>query len=148
MKSMQKKVHSVSMEAFMYPSEDRQKVLKALSFVMPFRKIKEEAIESYFGPKIIKITASTASQKQAEDTLRRISGALSDSDRAELIRSVEERLDDEGNFFMRFSKQEAFDEKLVLQYKGDVIKIVVKTACYPFNRENAKKNLVKMLEKN
>lgn len=144
---MDRKAHSITMEAFMYPSEDRLKVLKSLSFVFPFEKAKDEKIESYYGPAITKMVVTVVKPKEVASSLNKISENLSDKDRKEIISSINERLDKEGNFYMRFSKQEAFDENLFVQYKGDVIKVIVKMAGYPYNRDNAKRDLVKIFEK-
>ncbi|NYZ79740.1 hypothetical protein H0N95_00645 [Candidatus Micrarchaeota archaeon] len=144
----EKTAHSVTIEAFMYPSEDRTKVAKAVSFVVPGAKIHDESVESYYGPPIIRMSAVIRKPKEVSAALDHIANGLSDEDRREVIGSINDRLDKEGNFYIRFSKQDAHDERLVVQYKGDVIKLVVKMVGYPYKRENAKKDLVKIFEKN
>ena len=48
------------------------------------------------------------------------------------------RVDDDCNFFIRFDKQEAYCEKLVLGSR-DSIQLKGKVAAYPANRMNAVK---------
>jgi RNA binding exosome subunit len=46
-------------------------------------------------------------------------------------------MDDKGNLFLRFDKQEAYDETLKLTYTGDAIHMRIKIASYPVSKENA-----------
>ena len=47
------------------------------------------------------------------------------------------RIDEKGNMFLRFDKQEAYDENIKLSYSGDVIHVRIKIASYPVSKENA-----------
>ena len=141
-----KLVHSVALEAFSYPSEDAEKVAKAIAFVFPKGKIKKEGIESYFGPEITKHYAELKNPRQVSDEISYLVKNIPDSEKKEMIKTLEDRIDEEGNFHVRFSKQDALDDRFVLQYKGDVIKLKIKMASYPFVLEKVKKNLVSLLE--
>jgi hypothetical protein len=141
-----KLVHSIALEAFSYPSEDAEKVAKAIAFVFPKGKLKEESIESYFGPKITRHSALISNPRQVADEISYLVKKIPDSEKKQIIKTLEDRIDDEGNVHIRFSKQDALDEKFSLQYKGDVIKLKIKMVSYPFVLEKVKKNMVKILE--
>ena len=46
-------------------------------------------------------------------------------------------MDDKGNLFLRFDKQEAYDENLKLTYDGNAIHMRIKIASYPVSKKNA-----------
>ena len=46
-------------------------------------------------------------------------------------------MDENGNLFLRFDKQLAYDEELKLTYSGDAIHVRIKIASYPVSKENA-----------
>ena len=144
---MQKLVHSIALEVFMYPTEDIEKVAEAIEFIFPIKKtVEEEDIESYYGPEIIRLTADIKKSAEVRQILTYLIKKLSSADKKKILDSIADRIDDEGNVFIRFSKQDAYSDSLKLQYHGDVIKLKIKMASYPFSLEKAKENLRELFE--
>jgi hypothetical protein len=145
---LDKTLNGISLECFAYPWEDRESVLQAMLFIIGKKdaKIAADDVESYFGPNITKISFSTEKSAEVRAIFSNLVGLLSEKDRETLIKEMDDRIDNHGNFYMRFSKQDAFLERLALHYEGDVIKVVVKSTSYPFSKKKVTDNLVNALE--
>ena len=94
----------------------------------------------------IRRTAELKKSADIRDVLTYLIKKFSAADRKKILDSIADRIDDEGNVFIRFSKQHAYKQKLVLQYHGDIIKLKIKTAAYPFSLEKAKQNMRELFE--
>lgn len=55
----------------------------------------------------------------------------------EILRTLEDRIDDENVLHARFAKQEAYQGRLVLARGDDVVAFRAKIAAYPSTRANA-----------
>jgi hypothetical protein len=136
-----KVVHNIALEAFVYPTEDLKKVKKALSIVLPEKaKLKNEEVDSFYGPKIAKLTFWTDKAAEIKAMLQKIITELSKEDREAIANTIDERMNENGSLFLRFNKQKAYNGKLALDYKGDAIKTVIKIASFPANLNNMKYN--------
>ena len=136
-----KVIHNISVEAFMYPTEDQKRVRKALNLVLPLKaKLKREEMDSYYGPKIARLTYRADKAPEIREILQKIIGGLSKEERQEIAGTIEDRMDEEGNFHLRFSKQKAYAGQLALAYKGDVMKLSIKIASFPATLNNMKYN--------
>ena len=145
---MKKTIHSLYLEAFSYPSEDEDKVFQALTFILgEKRKLRADPVESHHGPVITRLFYETNKWNDIKEILKNIFEKLSEKDRKTILETLKDRIDEEGNFYMRFGKQETYQGKLSLLYQGDVIKIRMKVASYPFSLENVEKNVREIFEK-
>jgi RNA binding exosome subunit len=140
-----KLAHSLYVEAFLYPSEERKRVEKAVSLLVPGVEAREEAVESYYGPPIIRLVYETKRDSEIKKILKQIVEGMSPSDREDMMKTLRHHLDEHGCFYLRFDKQSAYGEKLVLAYKGDVIKMKLKMASYPFSVETVREKLEEIL---
>jgi len=132
-----KQVHRITVNCFMYPSEDEERVKKALSLITGKLPVKKEELNSYYGPELFLLSCEAGKQAQVKQVLENIELSMSEEDMQQFYDSIDERLDDEGVVHMRFDKQQAYDGKLVLGYSGDIIKVQIRVAAYPFSREKA-----------
>ncbi len=130
-----KAIHSIEIETFLYPSEDEEKVKHVLG-VFSEEDVSKTSFESYYGPSIHILKISLNKALGIKECVQRIKANLSESDKKNILESLENRVDETGNMFLRFSKQDAFDDNLVLQYKGDVVKVKIQMAAYPVSHEN------------
>ena len=65
----------------------------------------------------------------------------------EIIKNeLSRRMDEKGNFFLRFDKQEAYNRNLKLTYSGNAIHARIKIASYPVSKENALKVAYKLFD--
>ncbi|HDQ60012.1 MAG TPA: hypothetical protein ENN30_02355, partial [Candidatus Woesearchaeota archaeon] len=115
-----------------YESEDLEKVRKAFELVFPKNKIKQSSADGGYGTKI-KILRAELPRKQAVATAEKLLKNISKKDRLKLLSEVGSRLDDTGNFFMRFDKQAAFAKnKLeIADESDDTIQIILGLKTFP-----------------
>ena len=108
-------------------------------------EVYKETAEGYHGNRITILSAHI--EKKAE--MRRLVGAIGGLKEG-LVEELEERLDSERFFHLRFSKQTAFLEKYELvkgAAPGGVIDASLKVEAYPGTRERALLALKKWLER-
>jgi hypothetical protein len=79
--------------------------------------------------------------------MNRLVSELSKSQRDELFRQLDERLDDQLMLHLRFSKQDAYSGKLVTESSSDAIAVKIKIATYPKDRNKALEMLEDFFER-
>ena len=135
-----KVIHRITVEGFLYPTEDMKKVKKAFDLVLPKEaKLAHEKIESEQGPAIVKLSYTAGKAAEIKAVLENIRAGLSDADRQKIIETLDQRISEDG-LYMRFDKQRAYNGELVLKYTGDVIRARIKIASYPATLSNMKYN--------
>lgn len=141
---MKKLVHYLELRTFKYPSEDPERVKKAVNTVLNLDE--EELREQLKSEKtdeekaeVDKYIYRTENHGQIKYIISRIFREAReeiDSDR---------HLDDEGNFYLRIDKQKAYEGKIRISNEGDVVHLKLKMAAYPFSREKARENLEELI---
>ena len=89
--------------------------------------------QGHHGNEILVIETHAKGGRQAE----LLFGKLSSSDLNEMIDTIDDRMDESCNLFIRIDKQRAFDGEVVLTRGDDVIAIRIKVAAYPAKKEAA-----------
>jgi len=127
--------HSLAFRAFCQATEDESNVRKALSFAAGVEEIDTHASEGYHGNRILILTASIRNRKGIELFFKR----LDEEDLRRLLDSLERRVDEDGNLFLRLDKQRAFMEELALSDDegDDVISVRGNIKAYPKSRDRA-----------
>ena len=113
-------VISAYIEAFVYPTEDKEKALAALINLAPLEirerlSIERISFRSHYGYTLEKITVKLL-EEEADAFARYLEGQLDDETKQEILQTLEIRTDDR-NLYLRVSKQEAFKGKVKLHYK-------------------------------
>lgn len=87
-------------------------------------------------------------EKQAHKILHKICNDLDKQNSDLLMDTLETRLDDKSNFYIRIKLDSFIDKKqLILTDKGDCIHIKAKVAAYPSTKENALNVIKKIIQK-
>jgi len=63
----------------------------------------------------------------------------------QIIKDLNKKIDNKGNLFLRFDKQEAYLGNLVVVEHGDSIHLKIKIAAYPAKKDKAIKIVKEML---
>lgn len=135
-------IHYILFRTQAHATEDVSRVRKALETVLPPETpITEERTEGYFGNPITILTARIEDKKAAEKYMEFLRTSLPASDLEELIKELPQRVDDECNFYLRLSKQDAYLGDVRITYADDAIAIKVKIAAYPAKYETALKQV-------
>jgi len=127
---------------FAQATEVEERVRKAMTFSSGCGEIAVDRSEGYHGNKILIMTCTVSRKADIRSFFRR----LSVEDLSLLLESVDQRMDDDGQFFFRLDKQKAFLEELVISSGDDCIHVRAKVESYPKRREKALENAKVMLQ--
>jgi len=123
---------SAEFSAIAHTTEDIQKVEKCVTFVVESisgtkANLSRRYLKGHHGNIITTISARLSHKELPSDTLNVLSRKLSESDRRFLSQHLGDRVDENGNLYLRFDKQEAFLGNVRLQ-NGDPIRMKLKFA--------------------
>lgn len=136
--------HHVNFRTFAHATEDIGKVKRALALVAADAPTTDTAVEGSHGNPIVIVEATLSRAAEIRAFWARVAEA---GHLPQLLAEVESRLDEGGVFFMRFSKQAAFEGRLELARDDDAIQVRAKPASFPASREGARTTLLRALEK-
>ncbi|BAN90383.1 predicted exosome subunit [Aeropyrum camini SY1 = JCM 12091] len=112
-----------------HATEDRDKVVKALSSILPLTgggfEVVEDVFEGHYGNQIRVITVRLRDGRTALKVLEGILSRLPVHDRRYLLDTLEERVDKNGVLYLRVSKQDAYLGDVRVYEGDDVIRIAV-----------------------
>lgn len=131
-------IHNISYRVFVHGTENEEKVLEALNTIFPYASPERELTEGYYKNKVIIFHQKFTKKKEIKNFLENLKELEPDS-RNNIIDNLEKKMDDHGNLFLRFSKQDAFSNKWKIVEHGDSIHTRIKFAAYPAKKEGALK---------
>ncbi|GAB6147695.1 RNA-binding domain-containing protein [Stetteria hydrogenophila] len=139
-------VRSVEARVFVHATEDKDKVLKALLEILPAElrqevRVAEERLSGHYGNPITKLTLRVEGDA-ALRVVEYLFSKLSPADRGLLASSIEDRVDRHGTFYLRLSKQEAYQGRIYVYESDDVIRVSIH---YSGRRSRALKDYEKLL---
>jgi RNA binding exosome subunit len=113
-----------------HATEDIRKVEQGVAFLTTLVStakinLTRQYLKGHHGNMIATISAKLSSGELGSDYLRRISQALTESDKLFLSDGLGGCIDEEGNLYLRFDKQEAYLKRVRL-YQGDPIRMKLK----------------------
>lgn len=123
------KLKEISFTATVHATEDKSKVVKALLELIPekLRKkisITETAYKGYYGNPIILLSIMVRG-KLATEVLKYITERMDDTSKKILGVTLDQRVDQAHRLHIRFSKQDAYQGRLVLYNGDDVVKVIL-----------------------
>lgn len=127
-------IHNIKFRAFVYDDESVDEISQAILNILPEAEIEAEEAEGMLDDKII-ILSGTVSKKRYTKTF--FNTLLDWTDLNKLNDDLERKIDEKGNWFLRFDKQDALDEKWTILDSGDSIHLKIKIAAYPAKKEIA-----------
>ena len=127
-------IHNIKFRAFVYENESVDELSEAILNILPEADIEAEEAEGLLEDKII-ILSGSVSKKRYTKTF--FSTLLEWADLNKLNNDLERKIDDKGNWFLRFDKEDALDEKWTILDSGDSIHLKIKIAAYPAKKEIA-----------
>ena len=127
---------------FCHATEDETKVDQALKFASGAEDITREVTEGYHGNPIVKLEVFIKEKRRSRDFFSR----LDEDVIQELVGTLEKRVDDDCNLYLRLDKQEALLGSLKMTTSDDAIAVRAKIESYPKKRETAMKSVTEFLE--
>ena len=140
-------ITSAHFRTYCHATEDEDKVREAFKNIsrVPNRDVELTINKGYHGNEI-RILESHIKKKGA--ALNSFLAALAEHGIFDKLKDqIEQRLDDEGMFYLRFDKQEAYKHKFVLDSGEDTIQVRVKVQAYPAKPEKILEELRAHIEK-
>lgn len=132
-------IHNITYRTFVYGTEDEGKVIEAINFLFPTSLPEKAITEDHFDNDILILSDKISKKRATRDIAQFLNDNLSDEDKEIIKNELNRRMDEQGNLFLRFDKQEAFDGNLKLTYSGNAIHVRIKIASFPVSKENAMK---------
>ncbi|SDA47904.1 RNA-binding protein [Methanobrevibacter millerae] len=127
-------IHNIKFRVFVYENEDIDELSQAILNILPEAEIDAEEAEGLMEDRII-ILSGVVSKKRYTKTFFNL--LLDSVDLDKLNDDLERKIDEKGNWFLRFDKSDAIDEKLTVKDSGDSIHLKIKIAAYPAKKEIA-----------
>jgi RNA binding exosome subunit len=148
----QLKAHHVRLTTFIQATEDEDKVLDAIGTFIPEEIDEDDVIfdveetKGFFGNPIKVVNVEIKRSKAVRAFLKHFKELLSDEDRRYLIDHIDEKVDEEGTFYVRFNKQEAYLGEAEVDEGPDVIQVRIKVKAFPMRKEAVVKAVKEWLE--
>ncbi len=141
------KIERIVVSAVVYSTEDREKVAMAMATLFPFEfEIVRTPAKGHFGNPIEYLEVEITKKKQIKEFWNNLIKLLGDQ-KNYIINTLEERIDDQGQLFIRFDKQKAYLGEIEVTEKGDAVVVKAKLVTYPAKREKIVEFAKEILEK-
>ena len=127
-------IHNIKFRAFVYENESIDEITQSILNILPEAEIEAEEAEGLLEDKIIILTGVVSKKRYTKTFFNTL---LESVDLDKLNNDLERKMDEKGNWFLRFDKTDALDEKLTILDKGDAIHLKIKIAAYPAKKEIA-----------
>ncbi|MBE6499124.1 MAG: RNA-binding protein [Methanobrevibacter thaueri] len=127
-------IHNIKFRAFVYENESVDEIKQAILNILPEAEIETEEAEGLLEDKILILTGTISKKRFTKTFFKTL---LESTDLDKLNDDLERKMDDKGNWFLRFDKTSALDEKWIILDKGDAIHLKVKIAAFPAKKQIA-----------
>ena len=127
-------IHNIKFRVFVYENEDVDELSQAILNILPEAEIDAEEAEGLMEDKIIILSGTVSKKRYTRDFFNLL---LEFTDLDKLNDDLERKIDEKGNWFLRFDKDDAVDEILTVKDSGDSIHLKIKIAAYPAKKEIA-----------
>jgi RNA binding exosome subunit len=129
--AVEREPSKIIVHALVHATEDEAKVKTAVANLFPQQirdslSFKEKKLRGYYKNPIIHLETRLTQRAAVKDTLYSIGRRLAPEERAKLALTFENRIDQKGQLFLRFDKQESYQGELRLVNRGDSLRFVVR----------------------
>ncbi|MFH1650037.1 MAG: RNA-binding domain-containing protein [Candidatus Woesearchaeota archaeon] len=135
-------LHTVTLSVFVKPEENSESIEKAFTSLLPLDlaeeklKLNKTTAQGFEGKNIVILTLFLQKHRHIRAFIEHLNTKLDDETKAKL-RTQENRLDEEQNFFLRLDKEALLDGKYVITDGGTCIHCRLNIAAFPKTREAA-----------
>ena len=129
-------IHNISYRAFVYGTENGEKVLNSIKTLFPNSSPQCEATEGYYKNSVLILYNKIDKKREIKDFVEKLS-TMNDPARKRILNRLEDKMDDDGNLYLRFDKQRAYLSDLKVVEHGDSIHLKIKIAAYPAKKKVA-----------
>ncbi|NJE30632.1 RNA-binding protein [Thermococcus sp. 18S1] len=146
------RAHHIRITTFIHATEDEDKVLEAIATFIPEEIDDEDVIfdidetTGFFGNPIKVVNVEIKRSKAVRMFIDYFKGLLSEGDRRYLLDHLDEKVDEEGTFYVRFNKQKAYLGEPEIDEGPDVVQVRIKVKAFPMKKEAVVKAVREWLE--
>ena len=127
-------IHNIKFRAFVYEDESVEEISQAILNILPEAEIESEEAEGMLEDKIIILSGVVSKKRYTKAFFNTL---LEFTDLDKLNSDLERKMDEKGNWFLRFDKSDALDEKWTILDSGDSVHMKIKIAAYPARKDIA-----------
>ena len=130
-------IHNIKFRAFVYENESIDEITQSILNILPeaeIEAIEAEEAEGLLEDKIIILSGVVSKKRYTKTFFKKL---LDSVDLEKLNDDLELKIDEKGNWFLRFDKDDALDEKWTILDNGDAIHLKVKIAAFPAKKQIA-----------
>jgi RNA-binding protein len=138
-------IHNISYRAFVYGTENKEKVLESIKTLFPNSSPQCEVTEGYYKNPVLILSNKIDKKREIKDFVEKLS-KMNNPTRKRILHQLENKMDDSGNLFLRFDKQRAYQGDLKVVEHGDSIHLKIKIAAYPAKKKVALEIARKLFE--
>ena len=129
------KLNDIKIFCSAHSTEDTEKVKQSMLHLIPevhrsSVEITELPIEGHAGNPIILLEMKITQKRKINDSLAFLAEKLDDLDKETIAEELESRIGKDNCVYLRFNKQEAFNEILKLDNVDNTIRLVIKFIIY------------------
>jgi RNA-binding protein len=129
-------IHNISYRVFVYGTENEDKVGESLRTIFLEASPQREVTEGYYNNPVTILSQKFSKKREISDFIKKLN-EMDDNEKTNVLNELDRKMDDKGNLFLRFHKQEAFKGNWKVVEHGDSIHIKIKIAAYPAKKEGA-----------
>lgn len=129
-------IHNISYRAFVYGTENKERVLDAIHTLFPDSEPQEDSIEGHYKNKVLVLHQKIDKKSDIKLFLHTLQKLPLSKKRLFFV-DIEKKIDDRCNLFIRFDKQRAYQGGMKIVEHGDSILVKLKIAAYPAKKEVA-----------
>jgi RNA binding exosome subunit len=135
-------LHYLAFRTLVHATESEEKVSKALKFTTDLEELSRTEAEGYYENPIVILEGEIKKSRDIAGFFNRMDGKAIE----EIIRSLDQRVDDDCNIYFRLDKQEAYQGRMVLAEHEDFIQVRGNIKSYPKRRDSAMASIRKYLD--
>ncbi len=146
------RAHHIRITTFIQATEDEDKVLEAISTFIPEDIDDDDVLwdinetRGFFGNPIKVVNVEIRRSRAVRQFLDHFKGLLDREGRDYLLERLNEKVDEEGTFYVRFNKQKTYLGEPVVEDCDDAVQIRIKVKAFPMRKETVVKAVREWLE--
>ena len=137
-------IHNISYRVFVYGTENEEKVRVAIKTLFPNSLPEKDINQGYYGNNVLILHEKIDKKIYIKDFIKKFQTLDADV-KNQIIKDLNKKIDNKGNLFLRFGKQEAYLGNFSVVEHGDSIHLKIKIAAYPAKKDKAIQIVKEML---
>ncbi|KZX12688.1 RNA-binding protein [Methanobrevibacter filiformis] len=129
-------IHNIRYRIFVYADEDEEKLINALHNLLPTAEVNREIAEGFDEKPITILSGRIDKNRDIKNFVEKLTNTPQ-FDKNSFIDNLSRKMDDNGNLFLRFSKEYAYEDELKIIDSGDSIHLKLKIAAFPAKKKIA-----------